>query len=373
MTAVLSTMNGVRGVHSPRATVRAMSDAPIAIVDDARFDAHEDHSGHHPECPERLIAARSGLYSALTEDQRSQVPARAASTPELSRVHMADYVNSLDSRLARGMGNLDPDTYFGPGTREAAWNAAGGAIDLTRRLVQGQSKRGVALLRPPGHHAVPASSMGFCLLNNVALAASEALSAGFTRIAIVDWDVHHGNGTQDVFYQDPRVLFVSLHQFPFYPGTGATREIGSGAGLGFTANLALPSGSDDVVYGAAFREVVLPLLRAYVPEIVLVSAGFDAHARDPLASMQLSTACYGAMTSALLELADSLGHGRIAFFLEGGYDLQALEASMAQLGLSLKGAKRDLPEGRLRDVDRRAIEETKRALATCWQLPAASA
>jgi acetoin utilization deacetylase AcuC-like enzyme len=347
-----------------------MSNPPIAIVDDARFDAHEDHSGHHPECPERLSAARSGLYSTLAQDQRSSVPARAASSSELSRVHLADYVKSLDSRLARGAGNLDPDTYFGPGTREAAWNAAGGAIDLTRRLVGGEVRRGVALLRPPGHHAVPASSMGFCLLNNVALAASEALATGFTKVAIVDWDVHHGNGTQDIFYEDPRVLFVSLHQFPFYPGTGAPREVGRGAGLGFTANLALPSGSDDAVYGAAFREVVLPLLRAYAPEMLLVSAGFDAHARDPLASMQLSTACYGAMTSALLEVADSLGHGRIAFFLEGGYDLQALEASMAQLGLGLTGARRNLPEGRVREVDRAAIEATKRALAVRWQLPA---
>ena len=360
-------------MHSLRATVAPMSNAPIAIVDDARFDAHEDHSGHHPECPERLIAARSGLYSTLAQSQQSRVPARAASISELSRVHVAAYVKSLDSRLARGAGNLDPDTYFGPGTREAAWTAAGGAIDLTRRLVQGEAKRGVALLRPPGHHAVPASSMGFCLLNNVALAASEALAAGFKRVAIVDWDVHHGNGTQDVFYEDPRVLFVSLHQFPFYPGTGAPREIGSGAGLGFTANLALPSGSDDAVYGAAFREVVLPLLREFAPEVLLVSAGFDAHARDPLASMQLSTACYGAMTSALLELADSLGHGRIAFFLEGGYDLQALEASMAQLGLGLGGAKCDLPQGKLREIERAAIDATKRALAVHWRLPASQA
>ncbi len=345
--------------------------APIAIVDDARFDAHEDTSGHHPECPERLAAARSGLYSTVAQTERTHVPVREALPGELARVHEAQYVHGLDERLLRGAGNLDPDTYFGPGTREAAWHAAGGAIDLTRLLVSGKAKRGVALLRPPGHHAVPASSMGFCLLNNIALAASEALAAGYARVAIVDWDVHHGNGTQDIFYEDPRVLFVSLHQFPFYPGTGAAREIGSGAGLGFTANLALPAGSDDAVYGAAFREVVLPLLHAYAPEVILVSAGFDAHVRDPLASMRLSTAAYGAMTSALLDVAESLGHGRVGFFLEGGYDLQALEACMAQLGLGLKGAKRGLPEGNLRAVDRAAIEATKRALAVRWPLTAA--
>jgi acetoin utilization deacetylase AcuC-like enzyme len=342
----------------------------IAIVDDARFDAHEDSSGHHPESPERLVAARQGLYSAIPDSERSRVRIREASTPELSRVHMEQYVTSLDSRLSRGgSGNLDPDTYYGPGTREAAWYAAGGAIELAQQIVDGRAKRGVALLRPPGHHAVPASSMGFCLLNNVAVAASEVLEAGLTRVAIIDWDVHHGNGTQDIFYEDPRVLFISLHQFPFYPGTGSPREIGRGAGLGFTANVALPSGSDDAVYGAAFRELVLPLLRAYAPEMLLVSAGFDAHARDPLASMQLSTECYGAMTSALLDLADELGHGRVAFFLEGGYDLQALEASMAQLGLSLTGQRTKLPEGKPRDVYQAAIEATRKALSVRWQLP----
>ena len=346
-----------------------MSAVPIAIVDDTRFDVHEDTSGTHPECPERLVSARQGLYSTIDPSLRLVIPTRPAALSELSRVHLADYVTSLDSRLKSGSGNLDPDTYFSPGTREAAWHAAGSAIDLTRALVTGDVQRGVALLRPPGHHAVPASSMGFCLLNNVALAASEALASGFTRVAIVDWDVHHGNGTQDIFYADRRVLFVSLHQYPFYPGTGAAREIGRGTGTGYTANVALPAGSGDAAYGAAFRELVLPLLRAYAPEIVLVSAGFDAHARDPLAAMQLSTPSYGAMTSALIDLADELGHGRVAVFLEGGYDLKALEASMAQLGRGLTGTRLELPEERLRDVERAAIESTRRALAEHWQLP----
>ena len=349
-----------------------MSDGLIAIVDDGRFDAHEDPSGPHPECPERLAAARSGLFGAVDPAHRRTVATRAAVESELSRVHVATYVSRLESQLARGEGSLDADTYFSRGTREAAWFAAGGAIELAKELVRSDAaRRGVALLRPPGHHAVPASSMGFCLLNNVALAATEALASGLQRVAIVDWDVHHGNGTQDMFYDDPRVLFISLHQFPLYPGTGAAREIGSGAGLGFTGNLALPPNSGDACYGAAFREVVLPMLRGFAPELVLVSAGFDAHARDPLASMQLSTACYGAMTSALVELVDELGHGRIAFLLEGGYDLAALEDSVGQLGRALLGARTELAQGKLRDVERQAIEATKRALAARWQLTAA--
>ncbi len=347
-----------------------MSDALIAIVDDARFDAHEDTSGAHPECPERLAAARSGLFGALGKTPHAKLETRPATEPELSRIHAATYVAHLESRLARGSGSLDPDTYFSPGTREAAWYAAGGAIDLARRIVAGTAQRGVALLRPPGHHAVPASSMGFCLLNNVALAASQALESGLSRVAIVDWDVHHGNGTQDVFYEDPRVLFISLHQFPFYPGTGAARETGAGAGFGYTANLAMPSGTGDEAYGAAFREVVSPLLRSYRPELILVSAGFDAHARDPLASMQLSTACYGAMATELLALADELCERRIAFVLEGGYDLKALEASVAQVATALTGKRTELPTGKLRDVERSAIDATKTALAPRWQLAA---
>jgi acetoin utilization deacetylase AcuC-like enzyme len=230
-------------------------------------------------------------------------------------------------------------------------------------LIEGRSDRGLALLRPPGHHAVPDRSMGFCLLNNVALAASAALAAGLSRVAVVDWDVHHGNGTQDAFYDDPRVLMISLHQYPHYPGTGAASEIGRGAGAGATANLALPAGSGADTYGAAFREVVLPLLRNQRPELVLVSAGFDAHARDPLASMQLPNEAYGAMASSLLDLVDELGHHRIAFLLEGGYDLLALKESLAEVTHAIRGKRTSLPEGPIRSQERAAIDATKRSLA----------
>ncbi len=343
----------------------------IAIVDDPRFDAHEDPTGPHPECPERLTAAREGLYGTLPTSERLVVPAREVSEAELTRVHRSDYLDKLRERLRDSGGHLDPDTYFCRGTREAAWLAAGGAVDLARTLVSGQATQGFALLRPPGHHAVPSRSMGFCLLNNVALAASAALDAGLSRVAIVDWDVHHGNGTQDAFYADPRVLFCSLHQYPFYPGTGAPHEIGRGPGTGFTCNVALPAGCGPETYGAAFRELLLPMLTSYAPELVLVSAGFDAHARDPLASMRLDSASYGAMAGSLLELAQSLGHGRVGFVLEGGYDLAALADGTAAVARSLRGERIELPDGKLHAAARLAIDATKQQLKPYWPALAA--
>jgi acetoin utilization deacetylase AcuC-like enzyme len=346
------------------------SHVPVAIVDDERFDSHRVLTGDHPERPERLSAARDGMRSALSDVPRVLVPARPASVPELTRVHSPVYLEQLQARLAHGSGLLDADTYFCPETREAAWLAAGGAIDLAETLLAGRSRRGLALLRPPGHHAIPKSSMGFCLLNNVALAASAALATGLSRVAIVDWDVHHGNGTQEMFYDDPRVLFISLHQYPFYPGTGAAKEVGGGAGLGFTANLALPAGSGPETYGAAFREVVLPLLQAYAPELVLVSAGFDAHARDPLAEMNLSNETYGALASSLIDLVDGPGpaRGRIGFLLEGGYDLNALCDSVHEVGKALRGARSELPQGKLKAHEQAAIDTTRRQLAPFWHL-----
>ncbi len=339
---------------------------PLLLVDDARFDGHEDESGDHPECPERLAAARAGLFSVVAPEQRVLLAAREASDAELARVHAPTYVEQLKAALRAHRGHLDPDTYFCKATREAAWLAAGGGIDLAQALVRGDGTRGFALLRPPGHHAVPSGSMGFCLLNNVALAASAALAAGLSRVAIVDWDVHHGNGTQDAFYDDPRVMFVSLHQYPFYPGTGAANEIGRGAGAGYTANLALPAGSSPEAYGAAFRTVILPVLRAYDPQLILVSAGFDAHARDPLAQMQLDAASYGAFAASLIELAEAQSSGRIGFVLEGGYDLLALSESVTAVAHAAMGTYTELPDGRLRSIEHDAIAATRRALAPYW-------
>jgi acetoin utilization deacetylase AcuC-like enzyme len=340
----------------------------IAIIDDERFDAHRDLRGGHPESPERLLAARAGLYANLPEALRLAVAARAASDEELTRVHQAGYVRALRERLARGAGQLDPDTFFSDGSAEAAWFAAGGAAELATRLMRGDAKRGVALLRPPGHHAEAGNAMGFCMLNNVAIAAHAALAAGAQRVAIIDWDVHHGNGTQHAFYDDARVLFISLHQYPFYPGTGSPRELGRGAGLGYTANVALPAQQGPETYAHAFDRVVLPLLERFGADLVLVSAGFDAHERDPLAQMALDSTSYQAMASALIAHADAAGHGRIAFLLEGGYDLRALEQSVGLVARALAGEtaefSRDMPQGAGRD----AIEQTRAGLNTVWNL-----
>jgi acetoin utilization deacetylase AcuC-like enzyme len=335
----------------------------------AKLDAHHDGSGQHPECPERLVAARDGLRAALGDAATCIVSAREAKTDELCRVHTSHYIERLLARLTRGYGNLDPDTYFSPGSREAAWLAAGSVIDMAQLMASSTRQRGFALLRPPGHHAVPTNSMGFCLLNNIALAAAAARAGGLKRVAIVDWDVHHGNGTQDMFYDDPSVLFISLHQFPFYPGTGAAREIGRGAGAGYTANIALPEESGPETYGAAFRELVLPMLRAYAPELILVSAGFDAHQRDPLASMNLDHQTYSAMATSLIDLADALGHGRIGFVLEGGYDLYALSDSVRAVASASRGLRTELPLGKLHDHERAALDQTRHFLSPHWQLP----
>lgn len=333
----------------------------LLVVDDPRFERHRASSAH-PERPERLEAARAGLYGAAPAEQLRPLETRPATAEELGAVHGGAYVEELERELARGFGHLDADTFFSPDSRDAAWHAAGGAVQLVEAILAGEARRGIALLRPPGHHAEPDRAMGFCLLNNVAIAASAARARGAERVAIVDWDVHHGNGTQHAFEDDPDVLFVSLHQWPLYPGTGAPTEIGRGAGRGATVNLALPPASGDEVYGEAFRRVVLPRLRQHRPDLVLVSAGFDAHAADPLAQMELSSAAYGAMASALVREAESLGHGRVAFLLEGGYSLPALEASVASTVRAALGERSALPEGPIDAAARDAIDATTDAL-----------
>ena len=288
---------------------------------------------------------------------------------ELANVHRAGHLDALDAAIGDGrFVDLDVDTFAGPGTRNAMRRAAGGAAELGAALMRADApaRRGFALLRPPGHHAERDRAMGFCLLNNDAVAARAAQRAGAKRVAIVDWDVHHGNGTQDIFERDPDVLFVSMHQWPLYPGTGAPGEVGIGDGLGTTANLALPPGSGAAEYAHAMQRVVLPLVESFAPDLVLVSAGYDAHAADPLASMRLDAASYQAMASSLVSLADRLGHGRVGFVLEGGYDLGALEASVAATARGALGDTLELSHERAAGAATTAIEHTVRALSPQW-------
>lgn len=308
----------------------------LALVDDELFDQHRalDRNGSpspHPERPERLAAARRAV-SEVTAAGTAAVVVKAlgprdATKEELERVHDAGYLSELEA--ARGAtGHLDADTYYAPASVAAALRACGGSLAMVDELLDGNADFGVALLRPPGHHARPSSAMGFCLLNNVAVAAAHARARGLERVMIVDWDVHHGNGTQEMFYEDPHVLFASLHQFPFYPGTGAVTEAGRGEGQGYTVNIPLSSGAGEAVYLEAVRQLLAPIIADYSPELLLVSAGFDAHARDPLAGMLLQAESYPRMLHALLD-AWGGGRGRVGLLLEGGYDLQGLGQSLA--------------------------------------------
>jgi acetoin utilization deacetylase AcuC-like enzyme len=335
----------------------------LYLAFDPLFFQHKSR-GYHPERPERLAAARRGVDKIEAEGARLLLlRPRNASGPELLRAHAGRYLDEL-VRLQGHYAALDADTYLAPISMDAALRAAGGAIALVEALLtagEDEARQGVALLRPPGHHATRDQGMGFCLLNNVAVAAAAALHAGLGRVAIVDWDVHHGNGTQDIFWSDGRVLFISLHESPLYPGTGAAREVGEGAGLGRTINVPLPSASHDATYRLAFEEVVLPALRRFRPELLLVSAGFDAHARDPLASMQLTEVGYGWMARTLRAVADETAGGRLGVVLEGGYDLSALEESMAA---SLRGALGwpvPTPEGEVSPRHAEAVTAAKRA------------
>jgi acetoin utilization deacetylase AcuC-like enzyme len=329
----------------------------VLCVDDALFDLHAA-TANHPERPARLEAARKGVReSGVTTEQ---LPPVDASRSLLERVHEPTYLDRLEQlRGTRGM--LDPDTFYAPRSIEAAMRAAGGAGALGSALSRREVSRGVALVRPPGHHAMPGRAMGFCLLNNVAVAAEGARVAGAKKVAIVDIDVHHGNGTQAIYWRDPDVLYVSTHQFPFYPGTGDVRERGEGPGIGATVNVPLSEGADDAVYAEAIVEVVVPALAKFAPEVLLISGGFDAFAGDPLASMNVSPEGYGFMVSALARAADDLG-APVGLVLEGGYDLPGLEACMRASMRALMG---DGPaDPRAHPVSSRHRVEIERAAAS---------
>jgi acetoin utilization deacetylase AcuC-like enzyme len=234
-------------------------------------------------------------------------------------------------RPRRGWVALDPDTFTSPETYEIALLAAGAAVEGVERVLDGRHTRALAMVRPPGHHAEHDRAMGFCFYNNVAVGAAHARALGVERVAIVDYDVHHGNGTQHIFEHDPQVLYVSMHQSPFYPGTGAFDEVGRGEGLGYTVNIPLEVGAVDEDYRLVFGEIVVPVLSQFRPGLVLVSAGFDAHERDPLGGMRLSSPAFAAMTMELRLVAESNSGGRLVAITEGGYDLHALAESLRLL------------------------------------------
>ena len=293
------------------------------------FVTNPNHAAHavdgHVERPERLHAALDMLRESGLLDRLHQLDCPAPESVVLPPLHTQRYLERLDEVCAEGGGWFDPDTYCVPGSCDAARTAAGACLGATDAVLHGDATSAFAAVRPPGHHARPQQAMGFCLLNNVALAARHAQrqhSVG--RIAIVDIDVHHGNGTQDAFYDDPTVLYVSTHQYPFYPGTGRAGELGAGEARGTNVNIPLPAGCGDAEYAAVFDQLVEPIVRRYQPELLFVSLGFDAHYLDPLAMMSLSVDGYGGLMSRLRALAAELCGGKLVVALEGGYDLDAI-------------------------------------------------
>jgi acetoin utilization deacetylase AcuC-like enzyme len=297
----------------------------LLVISSTRFAEHQTPPGH-PERPDR--AEVMDVIADRWRQQGGEVAAPGAATIEqLARVHDREYVHRISETAGRVVA-LDPDTYTSPETYEVALIAAGAAIDAVEHVLRGSQRVALALVRPPGHHAERSRAMGFCLFNNVAVAAAHAGTLGAHRVAIVDYDVHHGNGTQHVFESSPNVLYASTHQFPYYPGTGAADEIGVGSGRGFTVNLPMERGAVSEDYQLVFTEVVLPVVRQFKPDLVLVSAGFDAHERDPLANMRLTPEAFAAMTMELRAVAAECCDGRMVLVTEGGYDLHALAASL---------------------------------------------
>jgi acetoin utilization deacetylase AcuC-like enzyme len=311
---------------------------------DERFLRHE--LAGHPERPARLRHVVAELQRRSLWERVTWLPAAAASEDQLATVHDPEYVALIREASAAGGGMLDLNTYLTADSHEVACLAAGSTVGLTGTVV-GERGVGFALVRPPGHHAMPQRAMGFCLFNNIALAAEHAgRELGLERVAIVDWDLHHGNGTQEAFFHRPDVLYCSIHESPKFPGTGARDEIGVWAGEGYTVNVPLRSGAADEHYLRAFDEVFAPIVRAFGPQLILVSAGYDAHMADPIGGMALSVAGFRQMAERVLAWADELCEGRLVLVLEGGYDLEGLARGVAvtfEALLGLRSAAEDRP------------------------------
>jgi acetoin utilization deacetylase AcuC-like enzyme len=288
----------------------------------------EHDTGDHVENSQRLVTAVSYLKETGIEEKLTCLPARPALLEELEMIHTTEYISYVKSKAENGGGWLDPDTVMSPKSYEAALYAAGGLMVAVEAVMKEEVDNAFALVRPPGHHAIHDRAMGFCIFNNVAIAAKFALSKfSLKRVLIADFDVHHGNGTQDAFYTDPKVLYFSTHQYPFYPGTGWMDETGMGEGEGTTANFPMAAGWGDEEYLRAFNEVLIPLARRFQPQLILVSTGFDAHWADHLAMMRVSVKGFAQMVMILKELAAELCQGRLVFTLEGGYNLKVVAYS----------------------------------------------
>jgi acetoin utilization deacetylase AcuC-like enzyme len=308
-----------------------------AFLTDEAFLRHRNPEGH-PERIERLEAMLRIASRCSTIGVTALPATRRATHDELARVHSREHIERIASTAGREFSMLDPDTSTSPDSYDCALLAAGGALNAVDRVMGGELDNAFVAARPPGHHAETDRAMGFCLFNNIAVAGAHALGAhGLERLMIIDWDVHHGNGTQEIFWDEKRVLFVSLHQFPFYPGTGAFEEMGGPDAQGMTVNIPMVAGFGDEEWIAAFRRVVVPLGDQFQPQLVLLSAGFDAHANDPLGGMRVTDTGFAVMADEVLAVARAHAGGKLVALLEGGYNMAALEASVERVLRRMSG------------------------------------
>jgi acetoin utilization deacetylase AcuC-like enzyme len=336
------------------------------VVIDPRYLEHDTGPGH-PERPDRIAVLLPLLRAAA--ERYPMLPPRAASGDEIALVHDPAYVEEVAATEHKARFAFDADTPTCPRSYAIACLAAGGVLVLLDAVMARQIDNGFAIVRPPGHHAERKRAMGFCLFNNVAIGAAYLRRRyGLQRILIVDWDVHHGNGTQHIFEHEAGVLYVSTHQYPYYPGTGAMDEVGRGAGEGYTVNLPFPAGFGDADYAEAFVRIIEPIAHQFEPQFVLISAGFDAHARDPLGGMLVTETGFRFMARSMLGIAREHAGGRCAAVLEGGYDLRAIQDSTTEVLNELYGSEESVPVLGQPTKSRQLIERIKAVHSRYWRL-----
>jgi len=337
------------------------------IIQDDLFLQH-DTGTFHPERKERLISIKEGLRAYPHKDRLQQLKPRLASESELQLIHPLSYIHGIQATVGKPSTQLDPDTVASAMSYEVARYAVGSLLALIDAVFAGEIGNGFAFVRPPGHHAEPDRPMGFCLFSNAAIGAAYALQKHkLSKVLVVDFDVHHGNGTQKAFYQRSDVLYVSTHQFPFYPGTGDFPEIGSGAGTGFTVNLPLPARTGDATYNLIFEKVVVPVAASYRPDFVLVSAGYDAHIDDPLAGMEVTPNGFAGISRTLVTLAEKLCGGKVVFLLEGGYHLKGLQESALKSLNVLTGQKGQAQSWNRDPTFEAVLEKSRKTLGSYWK------
>jgi acetoin utilization deacetylase AcuC-like enzyme len=337
------------------------------IIFDDLFLEH-DTGPYHPECKERLIAIGEGLKAYRFAEHFLRLKPRPASGQELNLVHPLPYISKIRNSAGKPFTHFDSDTVASSRSYEVALNAVGSILEMLDVLFSSEIQNGFVFVRPPGHHAEPNRAMGFCLFSNVAIAAAYALQKfRLSRILVIDFDVHHGNGTQNVFYDRREVLYVSTHQSPLYPGTGDFSEIGSGPGKGFTVNLPLPAGTGDSTYNLIFQRIVSAIAESYRPELILVSAGFDAYTEDPLAGMNVSPSGFGAIAHTILKLADKLCQGKVIFVLEGGYHLAGLQRCVIHVLDELTGNGHHSSQWEATSTFESALRSSRASMASYWE------